>query len=187
MRRPPSALALTLAATACASSAEPAASPPARTAVGAHVPASGDWAYQLSREDGVTSAWLHADLDDVWRHLPATYASIGVEPSELAIDAANRRVGIRNYRTRTLADQRLSRFLYCGSSLGQPKIDNGYGRVHLVTWLEREENGTRVHTRLEGDARDTRTSTAAVSCSSTGRLERIVTDHLAQRLGTHTG
>jgi hypothetical protein len=177
-------LAACLLAAACASSGEPAAAPPSRVAVGAHVPAAGDWSYQITREDGVTSAWLHAAPEDVWRHLPATYASLGIEPAELAVNDASRRLGIRNYRTRTLAEQRLSRFLYCGSSLGQPKIDSGYGRVHLMT---EEDVGTRVYTRLEGDARDARTSTAAVRCSSTGRLERILTERLVKRLGTHTG
>lgn len=186
MRRTP-ILAACLLVAACASSGAPAVDAPARVAVGAHVPAAGDWAYQITREDGVTSAWLHADPEDVWRQLPALYASIGIDPSELAVNEAQRRVGIRNYRTRTLADQRLSRFLHCGSSLGQPKIDSGFGRVHLMTWLQAEEAGTRIFTRLDGDARDARTSTAAVACASTGRLERILTERLAERLGTHTG
>ena len=183
--RPPPILALCVLAGACASSSEPAASPPARVAVGAHVPAGGDWSYQITREDGVTSAWLHAKPEAVWRQLPAIYASLGIEPSELAVNDAGHRVGVRNYRTRELAEQRLSRFLYCGTSLGQPKIDSGYGRVHLMTWLEAEGTGTRVYTRLEGDARDARTSTAAVRCSSTGRLERVLTERLASRLRTH--
>ncbi|NIQ56524.1 MAG: hypothetical protein GWN71_25125, partial [Gammaproteobacteria bacterium] len=85
------------------------------------------------------------------------------------------------HRTRRLAGDRLSTFLRCGQALGPPKADNGQTRVSLTSWLEPKGDGTTIRTRLQATARDVGTSTAASACSSTGVLERIITEELAAR------
>ena len=186
--RLPTIAAVGLLAAGCAGSGSGGGTGVARESVGVAVPGGGDWSLDLIREDGTTSAWMDASPEEVWLHLPAVYATLGLGPETFSVlDPRNRQIAVRNHRTRRLADQRLSRFLYCGESMGQPKIDNGNGRVHLATRLDAEDGGTMVRTRLEGEAHDSGRSTAPVRCSSSGRLERIVMEQLAERVARKRG
>lgn len=177
---------LLLALSACASN--PREGPPTTATGQTRVPmtvdlASGSYSVDLVRDDQITTGWIDAPVDDAWRHLLDVYEALGFEVRDLTeYIPAERRVTVAVPRMRRLADQRLSTFLDCGYSMTSPKADQGHVRVFLSTWLEPKEGGTTVTTRFEAAARDTGTSTAAVPCSSRGKLEQLIADQLLLRI-----
>jgi hypothetical protein len=135
------------------------------------------------REDNTSTAWMPVPPEDVWLHLPAVYGAIGLPLDRLTVlDETAHRIGTSGYRTRRLADRRLSRLLECGYSMGAPKADNGQVRVDLHTWLEPHDGGTNVRTRLEAVARSGGTSSSAVKCSTNGALEKEIVNRLHLRV-----
>lgn len=175
---------LFLALTACSTSRD---APPVTPAGAARAPAvvddgSSTVTVDLVREDQVTSGWIDVDPDAAWRHLLEVYSRIGFEMDEFSeYRPDTRRVTVSQRRARRLAGHRPSRYLECGHSLTSPKADQGRTQIFLSTWLIPENGGTTVVTRFEGAAQDTGSSTAAVSCSSTGRLERLIAQQLLLR------
>jgi hypothetical protein len=176
---------LLLAATACST---PRDAPPVGPAGAARVPtmvqvgSAASATVDLVREDQVTSGWIDVDPDVAWLHLPAVYALIGFERDVLAEYVPEaRRVTVSQRRARRLAEERPSRYLDCGHSLTSPRADQGQTQIFLSTWLLPENGGTTVVTRFEASAQNAGTSTGAVSCSSNGRLERLIAQQLLLR------
>lgn len=175
---------LLLPLTACSSSRDTAPVTPAGASHGAMMVDVGSavLTMDLVREDQVTSGWIDVDPAAAWRHLMVVYSSIGFEMDDLSEYRPDaRRVTVSNHRARRLAGQRPSRYLDCGYSLTSPKADRGRTQIFLSTWLVPENGGTTVVTRFEGSAQDTGSSTAAVGCSSNGRLEQLIAQQLLLR------
>lgn len=175
---------LLLALTACSTSRDAPPVSPAGASRGAMMVdvGSATVTMDLVREDQVTSGWIDVDPGAAWRHLLVVYSTIGFEMDELSEYRPDaRRVTLSNHRVRRLAGQRPSRYLDCGYSLTSPKADQGRTLIFLSTWLLPENGGTTVVTRFEGSAQDIGSSTAAVSCSSNGRLERLIAQQLLLR------
>lgn len=181
MARPRSIRALPPVAVLAALAACGTTSAPVRTVdqpVSYDVPAARQGVH-LVRDEGVSTGSIDAPLDEVWRHLPAAYAGLGLEADALdVLDPAARRIVVTDHRVRRLGGERLSRYLDCGLSTGTPKADNGQARIDLESWLEPDGDATRIRIRFEGRSRDTGSSSGAVLCTSKGTLERELTVRL---------
>jgi hypothetical protein len=179
-------LTVLLAVVSCAPSATTSTEPDLdRDLVVVDLPHGGSMMLELYRNAGVTIGWIAAPPEDVWPHLRVVYAEVGLGPDVLSLhDPETMRIGVRNHRTRRLAGERLSHFLRCGQGLGAPKADNGQTRIGLTSWLEADAGGTLIRVRLEGSAREIGTSTAAVTCSTTGELERRLVEAVVARAGS---
>lgn len=175
-------LAVTLGVVACGGTPGQAGSGPVREPMIVDLPGGRAWVMDLVRDDETTTALIAAAPDAVWRHVPAVYGVIGLGPESWSLlDPGARQIAVQNHRVRRLAGERLSRFLRCGGGLGSPKADRGETQVGLATWLEPAEGGTLLHTRLVGTARGGGASTGVIRCTSTGELERILTEQVAAR------
>lgn len=122
-------------------------------------------------------------IDEVWRVLPSVYGELGIEVG--TVDSGARTMGnARLVMSRSLAGQRLSRYLSCGSGMsGQPIADEYRVEASLLTILHPEEDGsTRVETRLTATAMSRASSGAPLACGSTGRLEARIAEMIALRL-----
>lgn len=182
--RTTSILILSAAATGCASGSPPPEAPsPTRAVVRIDAGQGGYHDLELTREDDVTTAWLDAAVDELWRHLPAVYEELGLEAGDLSIfNPVRHQIGVSNQRLSRLAGQRLSSFIACGHSLAGDNADRGHTLVSLSTWLEAESGGTTVRTRLQAVSRDGATSTSPVDCATRGTLEKEITVRLQRRV-----
>jgi hypothetical protein len=126
---------------------------------------------------------VEAMIDEVWRVLPAVYQELGVPVG--TVNTATRTLGNSDVTlNRTLAGDRVSRYLNCGSGqTGQPLADQYRVQATLLTVLHPEADGTtRVETRLNGTAANRATSGNAIACGTTGRLEARIAQALALRV-----
>lgn len=176
---------LLLAATACTSPRmEPLVTPTGQKRTPVQVQTfGGTYTVDLVREDQISTGWIDVPADDAWRHLLAVYGALGFEVADLAEYIPDaRRVTVSERRMRRIADKRLSAYIDCGYAIAGNKADGGNVKVYLSTWLEPENGGTTVTTRFESSAKDSGTSTAAVTCSSNGKLEQLIADQLVLRV-----
>lgn len=185
MRHLASAVALLLAVGACTAPRDrPLATPTGQKRTPVQVETfGGTYTVDLVRDDQISTGWIDVPVDDAWRHLLAVYGALGFEVADLAeyIPEA-RRVTVSERRMRRIADKRLSTYIDCGYAIAGNKADGGNVKVYLSTWLEPKDDGTQVTTRFESSARDTGTSTAAVPCTTNGKLEQLIADQLVLRV-----
>lgn len=180
-----SVIVILVAATAasCASSAEVSEVQQPRREVVTVQADHGTRVIDLHREDRAIGGVLQLPADEIWPHVPRVYEEIGISVSDLnLVDPAGHRLGVVNFRTRQLADKRLSVFLDCGMFLGGSKADKGQTAITLETWLESVDGGTQVMTRFSGVAQDGGTSTSASRCTTNGEIERDILIRLARRV-----
>ncbi len=171
-------------ATACGSGAgaNPQVSPGGRLIDAVRVDHAGVSTVLLEREDQITSGRIEGSVSDAWTHLVAVYADLGFETGRLSEYApAARRVAYSG-RANRIGGERLSTYLECGRSMTAPLADQGNVTVFVSTWLEADGDATRILTRFEAAARDAGTSTAAIPCSSRGRLEQVIANHVQYRI-----
>lgn len=119
----------------------------------------------------------------VWTHLPDVYAELGIPVEVINSDSreiGNRRLVVR----RTLAGNPLSASLDCGTVVGVPVANTYRIELSVLTSLRPGASGsTELHTRLEGKAFDPGSSSGAVPCQTTGRLEQRIAG-MGGRTGT---
>jgi len=122
-------------------------------------------------------------MQAVWDALPGVYTALGVPA--VGADPATRAVGNGNFVvSRTLAGEPLSRFLTCGTTaVGRPLADEARVQIDMRTVVSAEGEGSSVRTTLRATARaNNGTSSDAVPCTSTGRLESRITTMVRQKL-----
>jgi hypothetical protein len=118
-------------------------------------------------------------LDSAWAALPAAYAALGLTEASV-VDQATRQYGIApTTLPRRLNDTPLSRFVDCGSTRFIPNADSYAVRLQVTTQLVAETPSvTRVQTLVAGTARTREMSGNPVQCTSTGELERRISQQL---------
>jgi hypothetical protein len=157
---------------ACAARRQPAPRPPVvvvfderegrlSAALGRHV----------TVDDRPVSDSLPAPAERAHRALVAAYSDLGI-PDVIANPAIGL-VAIAEHRVRgTLARQRPSRFISCGTTLTGPRADEDLLVVTVVSRLRAAGPATTVvETRVVGTSMDTRGTGARQACTSTGQLE----------------
>lgn len=132
---------------------------------------------------GVERTNYSASPDELFRVTLLAFADIGVEPT--VIDAQQKRIGNPGFiRTRTLGSVPLSRYLECGTNMSGVKADND--RITLVVESIIEADGTKdsaMRILVNASAKSMMgSSTAAVECASTGRLEQLLRNAVGLRL-----
>lgn len=114
----------------------------------------------------------------LWAAFPAAYAALGL-PAGQGGEAQGASVVGPFQLTRRLGQVSLSRYLDCGSTLTLPRADAYTITLQLTTGLEPAGDGvTNVATLVQATARPRDTSGNAVSCISTGLLERRLAEEL---------
>jgi len=111
-------------------------------------------------------------MADAWTRLSKAYSDLGIPLTTVQPDAhilGNE--GMK--RTHTLADQRMSKYLDCGSGgSGSANADVYSINMSVVSRLSpTPEDGTEVATLIQATATPMAFGTAPVVCSTTGALE----------------
>jgi hypothetical protein len=122
-------------------------------------------------------------MQAVWDALPGVYTGLGVP--QVGADPATRTVGNGSFVvSRTLGGEPLSRYLACGTTaVGRPLADEARVQMDMRTTVTAEGDGSSVRTTLRATARaNNGTSSDAVPCTSTGRLEARITTLVRRKL-----
>jgi hypothetical protein len=135
-----------------------------------------DYDIASTAEGSEIRALLPYSAADAWRALPRVYADLGV-PVE-TVDADHRiLVGVVSAR-RTFANSSLSALIDCGSTLMGQNANSYNVRLHLQNEVDSVD-------KAQATIRTVLTATAAsdggatVRCSSTGQLERLITNRVS--------
>jgi hypothetical protein len=173
---------LVLAATiACASTpAIPNEGPPGMPA---SVTGSETVNVRLAAESEAMHAEVNADPEKVWKLLPEIYEKLGITGEVLNSDATM--FGTRKFTGRSVGGMRTNEFVRCGNDVAGPSGGMYRTNLSIVTSVMGTGSGkTSLSTQIEGFATPAEgTSTEAVRCVSTGRLEKRIRTLLTERLG----
>lgn len=124
--------------------------------------------------------------DRVWAVLPAAFADIGYQggPSQAASGALYLTPPMR-VRGRLYPDASNSAYLDCGRTGTGGAAANEYSISFavLVRVHPRDAASSTLEILLDGEARERTTSTNAVPCRGTGRIEEMFAQAIERRLG----
>lgn len=126
---------------------------------------------------------LNHDVDSLWTALPSVYQQVGIEPAH--VSPAEKSLGNLDFAaTREIGGTPLSRLVRCGlTSLGLPRENSSRINLSVITSLSAMPGGqTRVQTRVEASTRNTGTGSGSVECTSTGTLERLISEALEEQV-----
>jgi hypothetical protein len=129
---------------------------------------------------------IPAPLDDVWRLLPASVASLqfpgtpAVYPEDRIIVTPRMKIEGRLY-----PDESNSEYLRCGSTIGgQPAADEYQVIFAVMARLApRAADSTEIDVIVDGTAQDMKERSQPVRCYGTGRFENTIIDHLLADMG----
>ena len=115
-------------------------------------------------------ASVAAPPDKVHQALIVAYSELGVpataiNPKDGLVAALNRRAFNR------LGNERLSRYVSCGDSMTGPRADQDRVVLSVISWAKPEGNGTRIESRIVGNATDSGGTSMRMPCTTTGELE----------------
>jgi hypothetical protein len=173
-----------LASPACASRPDPATRSPVvvvfderearlSAALGRHV----------SVDDRPVPDSLPAPPDRAHKALVAAYSSLGVP--DVIVNPGAGLVAIAEHRVRgSLAGQRPSRFISCGTTLTGPRADEDLVVLTAVSRVAAAGSGSVVETRVVATSTDSRGTGARQACTSTGQLEIRLHQAARAALGT---
>jgi hypothetical protein len=168
----PLRLATLLAAVLGAACASAGGGDPAPTRSAELVAADGQVHRVEQRRGGGGEFEVGVEPARVRTHLPAVYASLGLEGAALG-DA--REFGVAEVVVRRrVGSLPLARIVECGARAGMPNADRFTVRLRVVTRLEPGPGGTRMRTLVDASGREPGSSEAPVHCASTGELERRI-------------
>ena len=170
---------LPLLAAACAA-ADPAARSPVLERSTVDPTASGQMLTLHQDVRGGVSI-LPYPVDSIWTVLPEVYRRVGIEPA--LIDPSTKSLGNRSFAaTRELGGTSLSKVVRCGlTSLGLPRENSSRINFSVVTALAPAADGqTRVQTRVEAFTRIGGSGSGSIECTSTGTLERLISEGLEE-------
>jgi len=172
-------------ASACASGGRSALDEGSR---GGHSRLEGDgtvFSFDLTTDRTAIRRTIAVEPAAAWAALPAVYEALGLKGAGV-IDAKHRIYGIpdRVMAPPSLVGQPLARFFKCGSTTAASSADTYEVRFLALTQIDSTAtDGTAVLTRVDAVARSRGVSGLAVNCSTTGRLEQLLTDSLQARIG----
>lgn len=127
--------------------------------------------------------WINATPANVWPAVQAVYADLRIPLTE--IDAG--RLTVRNSGLkvrRTLAGERMPRWLSCGGSNSMPNAETYDIHATISTQVvpDRDGNGADIVTLFEAMAAPVQFSGSPVACASTMELERRIHTLVGQKL-----
>lgn len=131
----------------------------------------------LSRDAGIATAKLAGAPDRVWSVLADLYGELGLPVN--TIDTDKHLIGAVRQRVRTIAGKRLDPFFTCGGSY----FGNGTYDIYVTVRTQLapgEGGGTTARTQAQAEASDPG-GRRKVPCSSTGELEQLIGQKLAEK------
>lgn len=170
---------LILTAPSCASSGAPNVQ---RDVVTVTLPTTGaQIMVEVDRDDPTLAEAIHATPDEVWSALRSVYEALGIGVTY--VDETRKRLGAEDWRTDSIADQRLSRWVDCGSGLGGRYADVWQVRLNIGSLVQAAAGGAQIFTRIDGYARSMDGSGGGDQhCTSNGKLEAVIADATRQVL-----
>jgi hypothetical protein len=174
-------LSLLLAATATACALAPAGpGPTSQTPISIATP-SGQTNMTLTHADPAAANRVHAPPDSVWRALVQVYHDLDV-PVDVRSDV-ERGIGVRAWRTRRIAGQRMSTWVDCGSGVAGPYANSYSITVSILSQVAAERSGSTITTQLRASARSTAgASGQTLTCRSKGALEGHILQAVMEKL-----
>jgi hypothetical protein len=123
----------------------------------------------ISSDQSIYSS-VAAPPDQVYQALIVAYSELGVpatvvNPKDGLVATLNRRAFNR------LGNERLSRYVSCGDSMTGPRADQDRVVLSVVSWAKPEGSGTRIESRVVGNATDSGGTSMRMPCTTTGELE----------------
>lgn len=150
---------------------------------------SREWIQQFDEETTVANRsslrtdTVRAPLGTTMRAVVGAYEALEI-PVTRVVDA-ERRLETRNVRVPRIADERISRFLDCGTGITGQRADRYLVNMSLSTSVHAMDAGTtRVVTEFGGTARPRDTSGGEVYCRSLGTFEVVLLEEIRRRAET---
>ena len=127
---------------------------------------------------------VSGSVDSVWTTLPGIYEQLEIEPT--LVNRGGYHVGNTRFVTRSIDGNRLSRYLRCGSSVGNSDNADTYRVTMSVITSVRvdDDRQTVLQTEVTGSASPRHVSGNAVICTTTGRLERRIAELVSTSLSS---
>ncbi len=141
--------------------------------------------YRVNRSDGSISANVKATPAEVWKTVVVTYNDLKLPIT--TIDEQRHRISSTDARApRKINGKALREYFDCGSGITGPRVDSYDVAYTIVTAVTAAEgDSTTVSSTMVGSARDpSGSSTAPINCGTTGRLEELIAESVASKLGT---
>lgn len=177
MQLPPVLLAITLMACQTAQPGVRPESQPQTTRI-----ASGDastmilYEFTTAPASRVFTDAIPASMARVWASLPGVYQALGLAVTRL--DDGRHAIGSQEHisRGRKIMGVRVGEIVECGRTpAGAPAAESYDLTLSVSTALQSDgEQSTKIETLVDGRARDPVSNNPAVTCTSTGRLERAI-------------
>ncbi len=126
---------------------------------------------------------FHVPPSVVWSKLPEVYGELELPVSSLI--PARQEIAAESFRVRrTLGGQRLSRYVNCGSSLGEQNADSYQVLMAVSSRVTENRDGLAVlTTTIEATASPPASTThRGVVCNTTGELERRIEQMVRDRI-----
>jgi len=140
-----------------------------------------DGTQTVIQHGAVVTATVDARLQPAWTALQAAYEDLGIKVT--VRDPMARQLGSEGLRLVRLAGRRASYYVDCGSDLSGPIADNARVLVTVLTALQTRSGGTTdVGTRVTAEARYRGSLEGVRDCTSTGKLEALIVQHLEGHL-----
>ena len=130
---------------------------------------------QLTRDERGLTAELEGGAADVWAQLPEVYGDLGIDPD--VIDVAGRRYGSGTVTGLRVGSLPMHEVVRCGAqATGLQSSTRMRVTLSVVSTVEAISEGhSLLRTRITGSgSRIDGTSTGAIACVSTGRLEQRI-------------
>jgi hypothetical protein len=142
----------------------------------------------LTHVDPAAANRVNAPPDAVWEALVQVYGALEV-PVDVRSDA-ERGIGVRTWRTRRIAGQRMSRWVDCGAGVAGPYADSYSITLSLLSQVAAAESGSgsTITTQLRASGRPTGgASGQTLTCLSKGTLEGYIVQAVMERLEAASG
>ena len=135
-----------------------------------------DWVLHHTYEE----TKLLVGVDKAWSAYPTVFGELGIPPG--IVDQKQHVFGNQGVKVRgSLARQRLSRYLECGTTAGLPNADTYDVLVRVVSQVIPADAGlASLRTQVEGSAHSSGDSGSNVRCVSTGALEARIAHMMSE-------
>ncbi len=136
---------------------------------------------EITNEGAMRRRTVEAPPELVWSALGGVY--VGLDIPVTVSDDAQRTLGNMGYTANRIAGNRMSRYLDCGSNLSGPRANQQQVTLTVISWVVPEGDGAELVTFLDAYAKPRAVSGNAVHCQSSGRLEELIGQRVAEALG----
>lgn len=143
--------------------------------------AAGRTEMTLTHVDPSRANRVNAPADRVWQALVDVYEDLGA-PVDMRSDT-ERGIGVRAWRTRRIAGERLSRWLDCGAGVAGDYADSYSVTLFILSRVAAADSAATIATQVRASARPTGgASGQALTCHSRGALEWHIVEAVMERL-----